>query len=60
MLEVHSVYATVRLPKAGEDPGQVTTGYYRIADGVLTMTDSTAEDCSLDPLQKASENELHG
>jgi hypothetical protein len=41
MSEVHSVYATVRLPKDG-DTGQVTTGYYTLADGVLTMTDSKA------------------
>jgi hypothetical protein len=42
MLEVHSVYATVRNPKPGnaDDPGQITTGYYTLAHGVLTMTDS--------------------
>ena len=39
MLEVHSVYATVRQPRDG-DTGQVTHGYYTLADGVLTMTDS--------------------
>jgi hypothetical protein len=39
MPEVHSVFATVRLPSDG-DPGQVTIGYYTLADGVLTMTDS--------------------
>jgi hypothetical protein len=39
MLEVHSIYATVRQPKNG-DTAQVTTGYYTLADGVLTMTDS--------------------
>ena len=39
MPEVHSVYATVRLPTNG-DTGQVTTGYYTLGDGVLTMTDS--------------------
>jgi hypothetical protein len=39
MLEVKSVYATVRLPKDG-DTGQVTIGFYTLADGVLTMTDS--------------------
>jgi hypothetical protein len=39
MPDVHSVYATVRLPK-DNDTGQVTTGYYTLADGVLTMTDS--------------------
>jgi hypothetical protein len=41
MPEVHSVYATVRNPKPGtDDTGQVTTGYYTLADDVLTMTDS--------------------
>jgi hypothetical protein len=40
MPEVHSVYATVRLPKGDNDPGQVTIGYYTLADGILTMTDS--------------------
>ena len=39
MPEVHSVYATVRPPKVG-DTGQVTTGYYTLADDVLMMTDS--------------------
>src|SRR5437667_11447934 len=45
MLEVHSVWATVRPPKDATDLGQVTIGYYtladELADGVLTMTDST-------------------
>jgi hypothetical protein len=42
MPEAHSVYATVRNPKPGtDDTGQVTTGYYVLVDGVLTMTDST-------------------
>jgi hypothetical protein len=42
MPEVHSVYATVRNPNPSNpnDQGQVTTGYYTLADGVLTMTDS--------------------
>jgi hypothetical protein len=40
MPEVHSVYATVRAPKDDADLGQVTTGHYTPADGVLTMTDS--------------------
>jgi hypothetical protein len=42
MPEVHSVYAIVRNPKPGNpnDRGQVTTGYYTLADGILTMTDS--------------------
>jgi hypothetical protein len=42
VLEVHSIYATVRQPKNG-DTAQVTTGYYTLADGVLTMTDSKGE-----------------
>jgi hypothetical protein len=40
MPEVFHVYATVRLPNGDNDPGQVTTGYYTLADGILTMTDS--------------------
>jgi len=40
MLEVHSVYATVRRPRDENDLGQVTVGYYTLADDVLTMTDS--------------------
>ena len=40
MPEVHSVYATVRNPKGDGDTGQVTTGYYTLADSVLTMTES--------------------
>ena len=40
MPEVHSAYATVRNPKDADDPGQVTMGYYTLADGVLRMTDS--------------------
>ena len=36
---VHSVYATVRSPR-DDDAGQVTIGYYTLADGILTMTDS--------------------
>lgn len=39
MPEVHSVCATVRLPING-DAGQITVGYYTLADGLLTMTDS--------------------
>ncbi len=39
MPEVYSVYVTVRRPTNG-DTGQFTTGYYTLADGVLTMTDS--------------------
>ncbi len=39
MPEVHSVYVTVRRPTNGYT-GQFTTGYYTLADGVLTMTDS--------------------
>ncbi len=38
--EIHSVYVTVLQPKDATDPGQVTTSYYTLADGVLTMTDS--------------------
>jgi hypothetical protein len=39
---VHEVWATVRRPKDdGTDLGQVTAGYYTLADGMLTMTDST-------------------
>ena len=30
----------MRNPKGDGDPGQVTTGYYTVADGILTMTDS--------------------
>ena len=37
MLEVHSVYATVRLP-SDDDTGQITIGYFTLADDVLTMT----------------------
>ena len=37
MLEVHSVYATVRLP-SDDDTGQITIGYFTRADDVLTMT----------------------
>jgi hypothetical protein len=40
MHEVHSVWATVRRPRDDNDLGQVTAGYYTLADGVLTMTDS--------------------
>jgi hypothetical protein len=42
MLEVLHVYATVRNPNPDNpgDQGQVTTGYYTLADGILTMTDS--------------------
>jgi hypothetical protein len=42
MPEVLHVYATVRNPTKGrvDDPGQVTTGYYTLVDGVLMMTDS--------------------
>jgi hypothetical protein len=41
MHEVHSVWATVRRPRDdGTDLGQVTAGFYTLADGVLTMTDS--------------------
>jgi hypothetical protein len=40
MPEVHSVYATVRAPRDENDLGQVTMGYYTLADSVLTMTDS--------------------
>jgi hypothetical protein len=39
-LTVKSVYATVRQPKDATDTGQVTIGFYTLADGVLTMTDS--------------------
>jgi hypothetical protein len=40
MPEVHSVWATVRPLRDENDLGQVTVGYYTMADGVLTMTDS--------------------
>jgi hypothetical protein len=39
MSEVYEVYATVRLP-AGGDTGQVTSGFYVLEDGILTMTTS--------------------
>jgi hypothetical protein len=42
MSEVHSIYAIVRNPSPGDpnDQGQVTTGFYTLADGILTMTNS--------------------
>jgi hypothetical protein len=42
MSEVHSIYAIVRNPNPGDpnDQGQVTTGFYTLADGILTMTNS--------------------
>jgi hypothetical protein len=39
MLEVHTVWAQVRRPRDDTDLGQVTDGYYTVADDVLTMTD---------------------
>jgi hypothetical protein len=36
--EIRTVTVQVKTPK-GEDPGQVTTGYYTLADDTLTMTD---------------------
>ena len=38
MPDVKKVFITVRNPSDG-DPGQVSTGYYTIANGVMTMTD---------------------
>jgi hypothetical protein len=42
MHEIHSIYAIVRNPNPNNrnDQGQVTTGYYILADGVLTKTNS--------------------
>jgi hypothetical protein len=37
---VHEVWATVRQPKGDGDTGQVTLGFYTLADDMLTMTDS--------------------
>jgi hypothetical protein len=39
MSKIHQVYATVSLPR-DDDPGQVAIGYYKLEDGVLTMTNS--------------------
>ena len=38
MPDVKKVFITVRNPSDG-DPGQVSTGYYTITDGLMTMTD---------------------
>lgn len=40
MSDVRRVIAQVQAPKPGDD-GRVTYGYYRIDDGVLTMTDES-------------------
>jgi hypothetical protein len=40
MPEIKTVTVQVKAPK-GEDPGQVTTGYYTLADYILTMTDAS-------------------
>jgi hypothetical protein len=42
MSEVQSVTVQVRAP-TDNDPGQVTTGYYTVADGILTMTQPNGE-----------------
>jgi hypothetical protein len=37
--EIFQVFVEVKPPK-GNDPGQVSRGYYLIKDGLLTMTDA--------------------
>ena len=49
--ESSSFTIQVKAPK-GDDPGQVTTGYYTLADHILTMTDSSGR-----PIRRATTGE---
>ena len=40
--EVKQVYIDIRPPR-GNDPGQVSFGFYTLVDGVVTMTDQKGE-----------------
>jgi hypothetical protein len=48
MEKIHKVTAQIRYPK-GNDPGQVTFGYYIINNGVMQMTDSDGQ-----PIRKSN------
>lgn len=50
---IHRVYAQIK-PSKGNDPGQVSEGYYTIADGVLTMTRPDGE-----PVKNPAEHTLY-
>lgn len=47
-MTVHRVIIQIRRPSPG-DPGQVSDGYYAVADGVLVMTNPAGE--PIDPDQ---------
>ena len=51
MSEVQHITVQIRRP-TGDDPGQVTTGYFTLADGILTMTTSSGV-----PIRRATTGE---